>query len=61
MLYDIRFEAGDLFHRLCKLLQILFFVFLGGAATNWDVINLRVIPQDTEEGRDHSGTFTCCV
>jgi hypothetical protein len=34
--YDIRYQGEDIFHRLCKGLQITCFVYIGAASGSWD-------------------------
>jgi hypothetical protein len=34
--YDIRYQAEDIFHRCCKVLQIIVLVYMGAASGSWN-------------------------
>ncbi|WWD22293.1 hypothetical protein CI109_106784 [Kwoniella shandongensis] len=39
--YDVRYQAEDGFHRLCKAVQILAYIYMGAATGNWAPANIR--------------------
>lgn len=34
--YDIRYQAEDIFHRCCQVLQIIVLVYMGAASGSWN-------------------------
>jgi hypothetical protein len=40
-LYDVRFQAEDVVHRIYKAAQIYVYVYIGAASGNWELAKLR--------------------
>lgn len=40
--YAIRYEANDKFNRVCRLIAICLFVYVGAASGGWDLTHLRL-------------------
>jgi hypothetical protein len=53
--YDIRYQAEDVFHRCCKILQIMVLVYIGAASGSW---NPGMMPSGTGADDRHSRDYT---
>ncbi|ORX37520.1 hypothetical protein BD324DRAFT_608113 [Kockovaella imperatae] len=50
--YDMRFQGYDIFHLLCKFVQIGIFLYQGAAAGNWDLSNIQTASSAGLTGTD---------
>jgi hypothetical protein len=52
--YDIRYQAEDVFHRCCKVFQIIVLVYMGAASGSWNPGMMMPLGDGDRRSRVHT-------